>query len=99
LWASDRSLVEIETDIMNGQQIRPVDESKYNIYRTVPPDVAGEQSWFGLGETMLGVLIRDPADHDYGGVVLVRDDIGRFRMVDAFASKPTPDIAVHSSAR
>jgi hypothetical protein len=28
LWASDRSLVEIETDIMNGQQIRPVDESK-----------------------------------------------------------------------
>jgi hypothetical protein len=81
---------------MNGRQIRPVDESKYNIYRTVPPEVAGEQSWFGLGETVLGVLICDPADHDFGGAVLARDDIGRYRTVDAFASKPTPDAGVHS---
>ena len=71
-----------------NRHLRPVDESKYNIYRTAPPEVAGEQSWFGLGEPA-------PADHDFGGVVLARDNIGRYRMVDALASKPTPDVAVH----
>jgi hypothetical protein len=47
-----------------------------------------ELSWFEHGgERVLGVLIRDYADNDYGGMVLGRDARGRFRWVGAASFK------------
>lgn len=46
-----------------------------------------ELEWFcGPREYILGVLILDRTDSDFGGVVLARDLSGRYRCIGAFAS-------------
>jgi hypothetical protein len=52
-----------------------------------------EMAWFALGNNVLGGLIRDCIDNDYGGIVLTPDDLGRYRFVDVVHSFPTPDEA------
>ena len=43
---------------------------------------AEEMAWFEYGgERVLGVVIRDRADGDFGGIVLGRDEKGRFRWI------------------
>lgn len=46
-----------------------------------------ELEWyFGPREYLLGVLLLDKTDEDFGGVVLARDACGRYRCIDAFAN-------------
>jgi hypothetical protein len=85
-----------------GQEIRPTDSSAYDICRRGPRNVVDELAWFALGDGVLGVLVRDRTDDDYGGVVMTPDDAGRFRAVDCFHSLPTPDAAaprLHAAMR
>ena len=44
-------------------------------------------------ERVLGMIIRDRIDDDFGGVVLGRDERLRFRAIDAFASLPSVEAA------
>ncbi|MGA7509473.1 MAG: hypothetical protein WBW72_14345 [Erwinia billingiae] len=54
-----------------------------------------ELEWYcGPREYLLGVLILDKTDQDFGGVVLARDLSGRYRFIDGFA-----DIDAINSAR
>jgi hypothetical protein len=97
LWAGDQSLAEIEIDETNGRQIRVVESSDFPIYRGAHVDkICEELACFALGNEVLGLLLRDRIDDDFGGVVLAPDDIGRFRMVDVVHSLPTPDAATAS---
>ena len=53
-----------------------------------------ELAWFANEpETVLGVLLRDTVDDDYAGIVLARDEGGRFRAFDWEVSIPTADEA------
>src|SRR5262245_952608 len=45
--------------------------------------LAEEMAWFATeDEAALGVLIRDRTDNDFGGVVMARDKLLRYRAVD-----------------
>jgi len=37
--------------------------------------------WSNLDETIIGVVVRDITDNDFGWVLMARDKIGRFRAV------------------
>jgi len=56
--------------------------------------VSRELRWFSNnGETLLGVLLLDTVDDDFVGVILGRDEGGRFRCIDVESSIPTEDEA------
>lgn len=51
---------------------------------------AEELAWFEEGsERVLGILIRDVTDGDFGGIVLGRDEKGRFRWIAGTVFSPT----------
>lgn len=53
-----------------------------------------ELAWFSDGkETVLGVLLLDTIDDDYVGIILGRDEAGRFRCFDQEVSIPTEEEA------
>jgi len=41
-----------------------------------------EVGWFEVKNVLLGTVIRDRIDNDFGGIVLGRDEVGRFRFID-----------------
>ena len=51
-------------------------------------DVALEH-WADRAGVLLGVVVLDGVDHDYGYVVLGRDQHGRFRAIDVVCSHPS----------
>lgn len=54
------------------------------------PLIGEEIGWFSEAqERVLGVLIRDRIDDDFGGVILARDRKGRYRAVDLSDFGPT----------
>jgi len=56
--------------------------------------ISVEIAWFSDSEELvLGVLILDLIDHDYGWVVLGRDGVGRYRAVNVMASYATVEEA------
>ena len=53
-----------------------------------------ELDWFANeGETLLGVLLLDTIDGDFVGIILARDEGGRFRCIDTAVSIPSPEEA------
>jgi hypothetical protein len=53
-----------------------------------------EAAWFEIGqERLLGLLVWDRFDYDYGWIVLARDRLGRFRAITQNVSLPTFDAA------
>ncbi|SDG68005.1 glycosaminoglycan attachment protein [Paraburkholderia phenazinium] len=56
--------------------------------------VSQELDWFANDdETLLATLLLDTVDGDYVGVVLGRDEMGRFRCIDVESSLPTKEDA------
>jgi len=71
--------------------IRPVSRRLFDSHRPtrgpLSPLVADEQEWFVNDEqSLLGILIRDKVDDDWGYVILGRDQRKRFRAIDAGVS-------------
>ena len=68
--------------------IKPLDYKRFNAFaaNTRSPAAAyvcEELAWFSdEQERVLGVLVRDLVDNDFAGIVLGRDEGGRFRCVD-----------------
>lgn len=64
----------------------PIDRRRFNFYaigtRMSPMGhIAEEVSWWcAAEESLLGVVVRDRIDDDYGWLILARDKIGRFRI-------------------
>lgn len=53
-----------------------------------------EAAWFEIGqERLLGLIVWDRTDYDYGWIVLGRDRVGRFRAITQNVSLPTFDAA------
>lgn len=53
-----------------------------------------EIEWFSTpGERVLGILVRDNTDHDFGWIILARDEHFRFRAIDVGHSQPTQKAA------
>lgn len=56
--------------------------------------VSREIDWFSNeDESLLATLMLDTVDEDYVGIVLGRDEAGRYRCIDVESSIPTPDEA------
>src|SRR5436305_15094615 len=56
--------------------------------------VSRELDWFtNENETLLATLLLDTVDDDYVGVILGRDEAGRFRCIDVESSIPTKEEA------
>lgn len=76
--------------------MRPIPLVRFNAlaaYARQPQTLyaAEEISWFEHGnERVLGAVIRDRTDGDYGGVVLARDRRGRFRSVSLSSFETSP---------
>lgn len=49
--------------------------------------------WADLDEIVLGTVILDRTDRDFGWIMLVRDKVGRFRCADVEASLSSERIA------
>jgi ribosomal protein L30 len=53
-----------------------------------------ELQWFATpGERVIGILVRDYADNDFGWIILGRDEHHRFRAIDVNHSFPTSETA------
>lgn len=56
--------------------------------------ISRELDWFANEqETLLATLMLDTTDDDYVGIILGRDESGRFRCIDSLASIPTQEEA------
>ena len=67
--------------------MRPISRDRFNILagycrKPLAAQIAEELGWFEHGrERVLGVVIRDRVDNDFGGIVMGRDRKGRFRCI------------------
>lgn len=72
--------------------VAPLTPERYNAFvawtRTPTADLVGEELEFfaNTAETLIGVVIKDRNDRDFGFVVLGRDVKGRFRCIDVSVS-------------
>lgn len=70
----------------------PIDRRRFNLYAigtrmSLMGHIAQEISWWATAdESLLGVVILDRIDNDYGWLILARDAIGRFRCISVDAS-------------
>lgn len=73
--------------------------SKDEFRRAFPLDtdsmgITTEEGWFtDESESFLGVIVKDKFDHDWGHIILARDEYHVFRAIDTAHSRPTRDIA------
>jgi len=44
--------------------------------------ISKEVAWFEVKNVLLGIVLFDASDGDFGGIVLGRDEVGRFRFID-----------------
>lgn len=88
--------------------IKSLDVKRFNIFaaHTRSPAteyMSKELDWFSNSEeTVLGVLLRDTIDNDYVGILLGRDEIGKFRCFDIKTSIETEKEArnwIHNSIK
>ena len=79
--------------------VRRIDIKRFNAFaaHTRSPAaayVSRELDWFANEtETLLATLMLDNVDNDYVGVILGRDNVGRFRCIDVESSIPTQEDA------
>ena len=77
--------------------VRPMSEERYNVYiawtRSPAMEMVGrELEYFSNDvETVIGVLILDKTDRDFGFVTLGRDEKARFRAIEVQATMPRTD--------
>jgi hypothetical protein len=77
----------------NQPVIRSVQKASYTIPWTGDPRLHEEIMWYATSDDLvLGVVIRDRVDNDFGWVVLTKD-AGVFRGIDVQTSRPTVEIA------
>src|SRR5438309_10139434 len=75
--------------------MRPLPLVRFNAlagYARVPMTTAfsEETAWFEHGsERVLGIVARDRTDNDFTGIVMARDQRGRFRAVELTSFEPT----------
>lgn len=80
-------------------EVRRIDEKLFNALAAhsrspAAAYISEELAWFANeDETVLGVLLHDLIDNDYVGIVLARDEAGRFRAFDLEVSIATADAA------
>lgn len=80
-------------------EVRRIDEKRFNALAAhsrspAAAYISEELAWFANEEeTVLGVLVHDLIDDDYAGIVLARDEAGRFRAFDLEVSIATADAA------
>ena len=73
--------------------------SKDEFRRAAPFDLDAmgmftEEGWFtDESESFLGVIVKDKIDHDWGYVILARDEHFIFRAIDTAHSRPTREVA------
>jgi hypothetical protein len=73
--------------------IKQIDHRRYRIPRTGHPRLHENLAWFATeGDEVLGVVVRDLIDRDFGWVVLTEHADG-YRAVDLGCSLPTVDQA------
>lgn len=77
--------------------VTPITESEFRNAFPFDTDVLGlttEEGWFAdESESFLGVILEDKTDHDWGYVILARDEHFTFRAIDTAHSRPTREIA------
>lgn len=79
-------------DLLAAHGVVTMTRERYNAYvawtrSPIVNDIGDELEFFSSAdETLIGVLIKDLADRDFGYVVLGRDRKGRFRCIDVNAS-------------
>ncbi len=73
--------------------VTPITKSEFRSAFPLDVDVLGltrEVGWFtDESESFLGVILEDKADHDWGYVILARDEHFNFRAIDTAHSIPT----------
>jgi hypothetical protein len=85
-----------------SREIRAVEKKNYRIAGLTEPWLHEELAYFATGgDTVVGVLIRDQVDHDYGYVILIKepqndelDGSGLYRCVNLIYSIPAADEAI-----
>ena len=86
----------------NQLVIRPVQKASYAVPWTGDPHLHEEIMWYATSDDrVLGVVIRDRVDNDFGWVVLTKDH-SVFRGVDVQTSRPTVEFAteeLHNAMR
>lgn len=81
---------------------REISRARFDFYtlgtRLAPSRfMAEELSWWSdESEALLGVVVRDFTDNDFGWIVLARDDAGRFRAVDLNMSLRSREYATNA---
>ena len=77
--------------------VMPVTRNEFRGGFPFETDVMGitkEDGWFtDESESFLGVVVEDRIDHDWGYIILARDEYHVFRAIDTAHSKPTRDTA------
>lgn len=80
----------------NVKQLSPERFNAYVDWTRSPHvgDFTGELEWYAdAPERVLGVVVHDHTDQDFGYVILGRDEAGRFRCIDLKVSMPNPGMA------
>jgi hypothetical protein len=79
---------------------RPIKRARFDLYalgtRMSWTRILSEERshWSDVEERVLGTVIRDTHDDDYGWILLARDKIGRFRCADLETSLSSERVAV-----
>lgn len=82
-----------------GALSRPIKSARFNLFaigtRLAATRLISEELsyWSDIEERVLGLVIRDTVDNDFGWILLMRDKIGRFRCVDLNASLRSAEYA------
>ena len=78
---------------------RPIKPARFDLFAigsrlSATRLIAEELSyWSDIEERVLGLVVRDTADNDFGWILLMRDKIGRFRCVDVSMSLRSAEYA------
>jgi len=94
--AKRRAIKRVEREVFS----RPIKRARFDLYalgaRMSPTRIMSEECshWSDDQERVLGVVIRDTTDNDFGWILLARDKIGRFRCADLETSLTSETIAV-----
>jgi hypothetical protein len=78
---------------------RPIKAARFNLFaigtRLAATRLISEELsyWTDVKERVLGLVIRDTVDNDFGWILLMRDKIGRFRCVDLSVSLRSAEYA------
>jgi hypothetical protein len=80
-----------------------VDKSGYHVLFSGDRRLHDERVWYATADDrVIGAVVRDRIDDDYGWIMLESDEDGTYLAVDVATSKPTQDAAtteLHAAMR